>query len=173
MTEPSNHSVVTDVAQLVRADNPLFSTFGPDEDDVRQGALQGVMAEAVALAAGLPATEVRRACMLRGDLPAVDGAEAGDHAVGVRPAVLQSEARGAVPPEGLHLGEGTLVQQQRDALQRDDRHVVRAPHLGGVAAQLDCARFMETGESKILTEAGGRTRRRSPAQSLTFSGANA
>ncbi|HEV8151455.1 MAG TPA: ATP-dependent DNA ligase [Solirubrobacteraceae bacterium] len=49
--------------------------------DLRQGALAGIMAEAVARAAGLPAADVRRALMLRGDLPAVaelaltDGAE--------------------------------------------------------------------------------------------------
>jgi ATP-dependent DNA ligase I len=39
--------------------------------DLRQGALQGVMAEAVAKAAGVPAGAVRRALMLRGDLGAV------------------------------------------------------------------------------------------------------
>src|SRR5439155_3808133 len=35
---------------------------------LRQGALEGVMAEAVAKAAEVPATVVRRACMLAGDL---------------------------------------------------------------------------------------------------------
>ena len=39
--------------------------------DLGQGALAGIMAEAVARAAGLPAADVRRALMLRGDLPAV------------------------------------------------------------------------------------------------------
>ena len=39
--------------------------------DLGQGALAGVMADAVARAAGLPATELRRALMLRGDLAAV------------------------------------------------------------------------------------------------------
>src|ERR671933_780274 len=39
--------------------------------DLRQGALAGVMTEAVARAAGLPLAEVRRALMLRGDLGAV------------------------------------------------------------------------------------------------------
>ncbi len=39
--------------------------------DLRQGALQGLMAEAVASAAGVPATEVRRAHLLDGSLPAV------------------------------------------------------------------------------------------------------
>lgn len=39
--------------------------------ELRQGALAGVMADAVAKAAGLPAAAVRRAAMLGGDLPAV------------------------------------------------------------------------------------------------------
>jgi ATP-dependent DNA ligase I len=39
--------------------------------DLRQGALEGVMTEAVALAAGVPSAEVRRAAQLRGSLPEV------------------------------------------------------------------------------------------------------
>ncbi|SEQ11690.1 DNA ligase-1 [Mycobacterium sp. 88mf] len=39
--------------------------------ELRQGALTGVMADAVARASGIPAAEVRRAAMLAGDLPAV------------------------------------------------------------------------------------------------------
>jgi DNA ligase 1 len=39
--------------------------------ELRQGALAGVMADAVAAAAQIPATSVRRAAMLGGDLPAV------------------------------------------------------------------------------------------------------
>jgi ATP-dependent DNA ligase I len=39
--------------------------------DLRQGALEGVMVEAVAQAAAVPAAEVRRALMLGGSLPAV------------------------------------------------------------------------------------------------------
>jgi DNA ligase 1 len=42
--------------------------------ELRQGALVGVMADAVAAAAGLPAAEVRRAAMLGGALPAVAAA---------------------------------------------------------------------------------------------------
>ena len=58
----------------------LFSRATADEQrwlvrllsgDLRQGALQGVMAEAVARAAGVPLPAVRRALMLRGDLGAV------------------------------------------------------------------------------------------------------
>ena len=42
--------------------------------ELRQGALAGVMADAVAKAAGVPAATVRRAAMLGGDLPAVAAA---------------------------------------------------------------------------------------------------
>lgn len=42
--------------------------------ELRQGALIGVMADAVATAADLPAADVRRAAMLGGDLPAVAAA---------------------------------------------------------------------------------------------------
>lgn len=42
--------------------------------ELRQGALVGVMADAVARAADLPAADVRRAAMLGGDLPAVAAA---------------------------------------------------------------------------------------------------
>ena len=42
--------------------------------ELRQGALIGVMADAVAKAAGIPAPVVRRAAMLAGDLPAVASA---------------------------------------------------------------------------------------------------
>lgn len=39
--------------------------------ELRQGALEGVMVDAVAKAAGVPAADVRRAAMLAGDLPTV------------------------------------------------------------------------------------------------------
>ncbi|HEX7235872.1 MAG TPA: ATP-dependent DNA ligase, partial [Gammaproteobacteria bacterium] len=42
--------------------------------ELRQGALEGVMAEAIAAAAGVPAADVRRASMLAGSLPPVASA---------------------------------------------------------------------------------------------------
>jgi DNA ligase-1 len=45
--------------------------------ELRQGALDGVMTEAVAKASGVPAAEVRRAVMLSGSLPATAGAALG------------------------------------------------------------------------------------------------
>lgn len=67
-------------AELVR---DLFATATDVEQtflrrllggELRQGALTGVMADAVARASGIPAAEVRRAAMLAGDLPAVAAA---------------------------------------------------------------------------------------------------
>jgi DNA ligase-1 len=51
--------------------------------DLRQGALQGVMAEAVAKAAEVPAAAVRRALMLRGDLGAVGALALAEGAAGL------------------------------------------------------------------------------------------
>jgi ATP-dependent DNA ligase I len=52
--------------------------------DLRQGALEGVMVEAVARAAEAPAADVRRALMLRGDLAAVAEAALRDGTAGLR-----------------------------------------------------------------------------------------
>jgi DNA ligase-1 len=57
--------------------------------ELRQGALDGVMAEAVARAAGVPGAEVRRALMLRGALGAVAEAALSAGAAGLRSFRLQ------------------------------------------------------------------------------------
>jgi DNA ligase-1 len=68
------------VAARRAAVHDLLARAGADEraflvrllgGELRQGALAGVMADAVATAAGVPATAVRRALTLRGDLAAV------------------------------------------------------------------------------------------------------
>src|SRR5262249_3802235 len=51
--------------------------------ELRQGALEGVMSDAVAQAAGVPATEIRRAAMLAGDLAAVAVAALQDGGAGL------------------------------------------------------------------------------------------
>ncbi|OBI60327.1 ATP-dependent DNA ligase [Mycolicibacterium fortuitum] len=72
-------------SQALRADavRSLFATATGTEQtflrrllggELRQGALAGVMADAVARASAIPAAEVRRAAMLAGDLPAVAAA---------------------------------------------------------------------------------------------------
>jgi DNA ligase-1 len=65
----------------------LFARATPDEQEflgalligeVRQGALEGVLLDAVAKAAGLPADRLRRAVMMAGDLGTVAGAVFGE-----------------------------------------------------------------------------------------------
>ncbi|WP_395103392.1 ATP-dependent DNA ligase [Actinomadura sp. SCN-SB] len=57
--------------------------------ELRQGALDGVMAEAIASAAGVPSAEVRRAVMLRGSLGPVASAALADGVDGLRRFTLQ------------------------------------------------------------------------------------
>jgi DNA ligase-1 len=52
--------------------------------ELRQGALEGIMVEAVARATGVPASDVRRAMMLAGDLGTVATAAAAEGAQGLR-----------------------------------------------------------------------------------------
>lgn len=94
--------------------------------ELRQGALAGVMADAVAKAAGIPAAEVRRAATLAGDLPAVAAA-------------ALTDGRAALATFQLQVGRpvGPMLAQTAtdvaDALER----------LGGTAvleAKLDGAR---------------------------------
>jgi ATP-dependent DNA ligase I len=70
----------------------LFARLGEDErrflfglvtGELRQGALEGIVVEAVARAADLPADSVRRAVMLAGDLPRVAHAALTDGADGL------------------------------------------------------------------------------------------
>jgi DNA ligase 1 len=64
------------LADLLGAATPVEQTFLRRllGGELRQGALAGVMADAVAKAAGLPAADIRRAAMLGGELPAVAAA---------------------------------------------------------------------------------------------------
>jgi ATP-dependent DNA ligase I len=57
--------------------------------DIGQGALAGVMADAVAKAADVPRADVRRALMLRGDLGAVAATALGDGVAGLRAITLE------------------------------------------------------------------------------------
>jgi DNA ligase-1 len=57
--------------------------------NLRQGALEGVATDAVAQAAELPLADVRRAAMLRGDLPAVAAIALGEGAPGLAAIGLQ------------------------------------------------------------------------------------
>jgi DNA ligase-1 len=79
--------LVTDLFERATASEALFLRrllMG----ELRQGALEGVMADAVARAAGVPLATVRRAAMLAGDLPrvaaiALEAGESGLDAIGL------------------------------------------------------------------------------------------
>ena len=69
-SQAERRRLLTDLFARATADEQRFLR-GLLTGELRQGALEGVMADALARAAGLPAKEVRRAVMLRGDLGAV------------------------------------------------------------------------------------------------------
>ncbi len=67
--------------------------------ELHQGALEGVMTEAVARAAGVPAEEVRRACLLAGSLPEVAQAALGAAAsAGAAPPASRAAAPATTAP---------------------------------------------------------------------------
>ncbi len=69
------------LARLTREEQAYLAALLVGE--LRQGALEGVVVEAVALAAGVPAAQVRRAFMLSGDLPAVARAAIAEGSAGL------------------------------------------------------------------------------------------
>jgi DNA ligase-1 len=89
--------------------------------ELRQGALEGLMVEAVAEAAGLPVDDVRRAHMLAGDLPAVASAALGQG---------QEQGRGGLAAFGLTLFRPVLPMLARPAA-----------HVGEVFGRLGQAAF--------------------------------
>ena len=90
--------------------------------ELRQGALIGLMADAVAKAADVRTPEVRRAAMLSGNLPAVAAAVLS----GGRPALDRVHARGR--PTG-----GPDARPDRDRCRRRPRETRRDGHLRGQA----------------------------------------
>lgn len=117
--------------------------------ELRQGALEGVMVDAVARASGVPAAAVRRAVMLAGDLPAVatvalvEGA-AGLSAIGLevlRPVLpmLASSAddvASALGDLGLCSVEWKLDGARVQAHRRDDQVRLFTRNLNDVTARL-------------------------------------
>ena len=68
--------------------------------ELRQGALLGVMTDAIAKASGQPLAEVRRAAMLRGDLPAVAACRADRGVARPVPARGRPTGRADARPDG-------------------------------------------------------------------------
>ena len=142
---------------------------------LRQGALEGVMAEAVAKAAEVPAAAVRRACMLAGDLghtaaiALTDGRE-GLEAVGLevlRPigpmlASTAPDAAAAIKDLGLASVEWKLdgirlqVHKQGDDVRIFTRNLNditdRMPEVVAVIRSLPAEQVVLDGEGLTLTE---------------------
>jgi DNA ligase-1 len=97
--------------------------------DLRQGALAGVMADAVAKAAGVPAALVRRAAMLGGDLAAVARAALTDGAAALADFRLQVGR-----PVGPMLAQ--TATSVADALERLGGQVVLEAKLDGARVQI-------------------------------------
>ena len=160
----------------------LFATATDDEQqflfrlltgELRQGALEGVLTEAVAVASEIPAEQVRRGLMLSGSLPTtaraalVDGADAVAAfrlrvGRGIRPmlaspadtlaaAVAELSAAGGAAVE--YKLDGTRIQVHRDG---DDVHVFtrslreitdKVPELVELARAMPCHAVVLDGES--------------------------
>ena len=145
--------------------------------ELRQGALEGVMLEAVAAAAGVPAATVRRAFFLSGRLPdtarlaltgGVDALEAVVPEVGrpVRPMLASPESlKAALAELGPEVSveyklDGARIQVHRDGdavrvWTRTLREVTdRVPELVELVRRLPCRRVVLDGETLALQDDG-------------------
>ncbi|OBA59543.1 ATP-dependent DNA ligase [Mycobacterium sp. 1100029.7] len=117
--------------------------------ELRQGALAGIMADAVAKAAGLPAAAVQRAAMLGGDLPAVAAAALSGGA----------DALGAFT---LRVGQpvGPMLAQTAasvaDALQRHGGTTIFEAKLDGARVQIHRAGDVVTVYTRSLDDVTAR-----------------
>ena len=152
--------------------------------ELRQGALEGVMTEAVARAAGVPVAEVRRAMMLRGSLGAVAAAalSGGSEALGafglevgrpVRPMLAASAPTlaDALEKVGAQEGQGTeaALEWKLDGIRIQahlsggsvrlftrtlDDITARLPDVAAVLAQLPVRAAVLDGELIALRDDG-------------------
>lgn len=148
--------------------------------NLRQGALEGIMVDAVSMAVGAPAERVRRAAMLEGDLVEVasraliEGADALVNATlgvltPVQPMLAKTAATAGEAVEALGRAliewklDGARVQVHRDGdrvavFTRNLRDVtVSLPEIATSALALEVPRFILDGES-LLMGPGGRPR---------------
>ena len=161
------------VAERGRLLGELFSRATPDEQEflsallvgeVRQGALEGVLLEAVAKAAGMPSAKVRRAAMMAGDLGAVAREALGPDGEAAL-ARYQLELFRPVQPmladsaptvdEALEAGASAVVEWKLDGARiqvhrRDDRVAVYTRNLNDVTDRVpevvDAARALAARE---------------------------
>ena len=145
--------------------------------ELRQGALEGVLVEAVAVAGGLPAELVRRAVMLSGELPGparaalVDGPAAlasvrprlgrGIRPMLASPAASLAEAISELGDVAVdYKMDGARLQLHRDGervwlFTRGLREITAsAPEIVELARALPCRSVVLDGESLALTDEG-------------------
>jgi ATP-dependent DNA ligase I len=145
--------------------------------ELRQGALEGVMHDALARALGVPIAEVRRAVMVRGDLGAVAEAGLRDGAAGLRafhlqvgqplqPMLAQSassvaEALGRISPaaiewklDGARVQIHVLGQDVRIFTRSLDDITGRVPELVEMARSLPVQSIVLDGEALALRADG-------------------
>lgn len=101
--------------------------------ELRQGALVGIMADAVARAAGLPAAAVQRAAMLGGDLPAVAAAALSGPSPGSA-AALDAFTLRVGRPVGPMLAQ--TAANVADAIERHGGQAVFEAKLDGARVQI-------------------------------------
>ena len=101
--------------------------------ELRQGALAGIMADAVAKAAGIPAAVVQRAAMLGGDLPAVAAASLGTSLSGGTTALDAFTLRVGRPVGPMLAQTAAGVS---DALQRHGGAAIFEAKLDGARVQI-------------------------------------
>ncbi|MGH3133621.1 MAG: ATP-dependent DNA ligase [Gaiellaceae bacterium] len=149
--------------------------------ELRQGALEGVMVEAVAKAADAPAAQVRRAAMLAGDLASVAAAAIGDGSPGlaqfrltvlrpIQPMLAQTgddleDALARIGPAAIEWKlDGARLQVHRlgheiRAFTRNLADITdRVPEIVEVIAQLPVESIVLDGEA-IALDPDGRPRR--------------
>jgi DNA ligase-1 len=173
-------------AARTRAFADLLAAATADERDflvrlvlgeLRQGALEGVLVDAISRAAGLPAEDVRRAVMLAGALPPVAAAALAEGAAGLarfrlrvgepvqpmlaQPAADVGEALGALGLAGLEWKlDGARVQVHKDGevvkvFSRSLREVTGAvPEVAALARAAPARTLVLDGEAIALRPDG-------------------
>jgi len=145
--------------------------------ELRQGALAGLMADAVAAAADVPVADVRRAAMLRGELPAVAIAARAGGAAALRAFALQvgrpiapmlaktaddpADAIGRLGPAIFDRKlDGARIQVHRDGsdiavfTRSLDDITARSPEVISAVAALPARRIVLDGEAMALRPDG-------------------
>ena len=117
--------------------------------ELRQGALAGIMADAVAKAAGLPIASVRRAAMLGGDLPAVAAAALSGPAAALDAFTL----RVGRPVSPMLAQTATGVA---DAIERHDGTTIFEAKLDGARVQIHRAGDQVTVYTRSLDDVTAR-----------------